>query len=48
MRWLFRYVPLVPFVAIWQAAADSGLVHRHFLPSFSETIGAPRGAGGQR
>ena len=40
MRWLFRYVPLVLFVAVWQAAVDSGLVDRHFLPSFSETIGA--------
>ena len=40
MRWLFRYVPLVPSVAVWQAAVDSGLVDRHFLPSFSETIGA--------
>ena len=39
MRWLFRYVPLVLFVAVWQAV-DSGVVDRHFLPSFSETIGA--------
>ena len=39
MRWLFRYVPLVLFVAVWQAAVDSGLLDRHFLPSFSETIG---------
>jgi hypothetical protein len=40
MRWLFRDVPLVLFVAVWQAAVDPGLVDRHFLPSFSETIGA--------
>jgi ABC-type nitrate/sulfonate/bicarbonate transport system permease component len=39
MRGLFRYVPLVLFVAVWQAV-DSGLVDRHFLPSFRETIGA--------
>lgn len=40
MRWLSHYVPLVLFVAVWQAAVDSGLADRHFLPSFSETIGA--------
>lgn len=40
MRWLFRDVPLVLFVAVWQAVVDPGLVDRHFLPSFSETIGA--------
>ena len=29
-RWHFRYVPLVLFVAVWQAV-DPGVVDCHFL-----------------
>jgi NitT/TauT family transport system permease protein len=40
MRWMFRYLPLMLFVALWQAVVDLGVVDRHFLPSFTQTVAA--------
>jgi ABC-type nitrate/sulfonate/bicarbonate transport system permease component len=40
MRWMFRYLPLALFVAVWQGVVDLGVVNHQFLPSFTQTIGA--------
>lgn len=40
LRWIFRYLPILLFVLVWQGAVDLDIVDHEFLPSFTDTVKA--------